>query len=103
MATEVLSLTVTMLGREYRIACRPEEREDLLACARHVDQKMSAIRDGGKVMGHDNIAALAALQIAQEALSARNADGLSVGEIRRKLRDLNQLADEMLAPQEKLF
>ena len=103
MATEVLSLTVTMLGREYRIACRPEEREDLLTCARHVDQKMSAIRDGGKVMGHDNIAALAALQIAQEALSARNADGLSVGEIRRKLRDLNQLADEMLAPQEKLF
>lgn len=103
MASETLSLTVTMLGREYRIACRPEEREDLLACARHVDQKMSAIRDGGKVMGHDNIAALAALQIAQEALSARNADGLSVGEIRRKLRDLNQMADEMLAPQEKLF
>jgi hypothetical protein len=36
-------------------------------------------------------------------MSARNADGLSIGELRRRLRDMNQVADEMLAPQEKLF
>jgi cell division protein ZapA len=101
MTTE--QLTVTVLGREYRVACRPEEMADLLACARYVDQKMSAIRDGGKVVGNDRIAVLAALQIAQEMLGARNADGVSMGEVRRRLRELNALADEMLAPQEKLF
>ena len=101
--SELVSIAVTLLGREYRLACKPEEREDLQSCSRYVDQKMSAIRDGGKVMGHDNIAALAALQIAQEFLTTRNADGLSIGELRRRLRDLNALADEMLAPQEKLF
>jgi hypothetical protein len=54
-------------------------------------------------MGLDNVAALAALQIAQEHMSARTTDGLSVGELRRRLRDMNRIADEMLAPQEKLF
>lgn len=96
-------LTVSVLGREYRVACKPEEMADLLACARYVDQKMAAIRDGGKVVGNDRIAVLAALQIAQEMLTSRNADGISVGEVRRRLRDLNALVDELLAPQEKLF
>jgi cell division protein ZapA len=96
-------LTVTLQGREFRLACRAEEKDDLLHCARFVDQKMAAIRDGGKVMGLDNVAVLAALQITQEYMSARNADGLSVGELRRRLREFNQLADEMLAPQEQLF
>lgn len=100
---DTVSLTVTLQGREFRLACRSEEKDDLLHCARYVDQKMAAIRDGGKVMGLDNVAVLAALQIAQEHMSARAADGLSVGELRRRLRDMNQIADEMLVPQEKLF
>ncbi len=92
-----------MLNREYLLACRPEERAELLACARYVDQKMSAIRDGGKVVGADRIAVLAALQIAQELMNARATDGTAIGEARRRIRELNALADEILAPQEKLF
>ncbi|MEW5879080.1 MAG: cell division protein ZapA [Pseudomonadota bacterium] len=97
------TLTVTILGREYRVACAPEEKDDLLRCARYLDQKMAAIRDTGKVMGADRIAVMAALQIAQELFNAKTGDGLALGDIRRRLRDLNALADEMLAPQEKLF
>ena len=51
----------------------------------------------------DRIAVMAALQIAQELYAARGADGTPVVDVRRKLRELNDLADEMLAPQEKLF
>ncbi|MDZ7653078.1 MAG: cell division protein ZapA [Burkholderiaceae bacterium] len=101
MSTE--QVAVTVLGREYLLACTPEEKADLLACARYVDQKMNAIRDGGKVVGADRIAVLAALQIAQELMNARATDGSAVGEARRRIRDLNALADEILAPQEKLF
>ena len=96
-------LTVTILEREYRLACTPEEKESLLRCAEYVDGKMEAIRSAGKVMGADRIAVMAALQIAQELHGARGADGAPVVEVRRKLRELNDLADEMLAPQEKLF
>ena len=101
MAAE--TLTLTLLDREYRIACAPDERADLLACARYLDQKMLAIRGQGKVVGADRVAVMAALQITQELFRAKNADGLSVGDLKRRLRDLNQLADELLAPQEKLF
>jgi len=96
-------ITLTILGREYRVACRPEERNELLACAHYVDQKMSAIRDGGKVLGADRIAVMAALQIAQELFGSKSTDGSEISDLRRRLRDLTALADEILAPQEKLF
>jgi hypothetical protein len=41
--------------------------------------------------------------VAQELLTARATDGSAVGEARRRIRELNKLADEILAPQEKLF
>lgn len=101
MAAE--EITVTILGRDYRIACAPDERSDLLNCARYVDQKMESIRAGGRVVGTDRIAVLAALQLAQELLSSRTLDGASVADLRRRLREMNAAADELLAPQEKLF
>jgi cell division protein ZapA len=96
-------ITLSILGREYRVACRPEERNELLACAHYVDQKMAAIRDGGKILGADRIAVMAALQIAQDLFGAKGTDGSETAELRRRLRDLTALADEILAPQEKLF
>ncbi len=102
MASEQ-QLNLTIFGREYRVACAPEERDDLIACARYVDMKMSAIRDTGKVMGADRVAVMAALQLAQELFAAKSSGGVSMGEMRRRLKQLNDVADEMLAPQEKLF
>jgi len=97
------SLTLTIFGRDYRIACSPEERADLISCARYVDAKMNDIRDTGKVMGADRVAVMAALQIAQELFSAKAGGGASLGEIKRRMKQLNDMADEMLATQEKLF
>jgi cell division protein ZapA len=96
-------LTVTILEREYRLACTPEEKEALLKCASYVDGKMQAIRSAGKVMGADRVAVMAALQIAHELFSARSADGVEVGELRRRVRDMLHSCDEALLPQEKLF
>jgi cell division protein ZapA len=96
-------LSLSILDREYRLACTEEEKPALLACARYVDDKMRAIREGGKVMGADRIAVMAALQIAHEMFNARSGEGLEVGELRRRLRELGQVCDEALLPQERLF
>jgi len=96
-------LTLTILDREYRLACKPEEKEALVKCATYVDQKMQEIRGAGKVMGADRVAVMAALQIAHELFSARSADGVDVGALRRRARDMVQACDEALLPQEKLF
>lgn len=96
-------LTVTILEREYRLACTPEEKESLLKCASYVDGKMQAIRSAGKVMGADRVAVMAALQIAHELLSAKSADGIELGDLQRRVHELLQSCDEALLPQEKLF
>jgi len=46
---------------------------------------------------------LVALQLAQELFGMRNADGIPLADLRRRLRELNDLAADMLAPQERLF
>ena len=91
------------MGREYRLACAPDEKAALLHCAQYVDGKMMAIKDAGKVMGADRIAVMAALQIAHELFNTRDGAGVEVGELRRRLRELLQTCDEALLPQEKLF
>jgi len=96
-------LTVTILEREYRLACTPDEKESLLRCASYVDGKMQAIRSAGKVMGADRVAVMAALQIAVELFSAKSADGIELGELRQRMQDLLRSCDEALLPQEKLF
>ncbi|MEP6608995.1 MAG: cell division protein ZapA [Burkholderiaceae bacterium] len=97
------NLSVSILGREYRLACTPDEKESLLKSAELVDAKMQTIREAGKVMGADRIAVMAALQFAHELLSTRRGDGVEVGDLRRRVRDLLQVCDEALLPQEKLF
>jgi cell division protein ZapA len=96
-------LTVTILEREYRLACTPEEKESLLKCASYVDGRMQAIRAAGKVMGADRIAVMAALQIAHDLLSARGAGAIDTGELQQRIRALTSACEEALLPQEKLF
>jgi cell division protein ZapA len=96
-------LSVTILEREYRLACTPDEKESLLRCAAYVDERMQTIRSAGKVMGADRIAVMAALQIAHELFSARSADGVDLGDLRRRVRDMLHSCDDALLPQEKLF
>jgi cell division protein ZapA len=96
-------LTVTILDREYRLACTPEEKESLLKCASYVDGRMQAIRAAGKVMGADRIAVMAALQIAHDLMSARGADAIDTGELQQRIRAMTSACEEALLPQEKLF
>ncbi len=100
-------LNVTILGRDYRLTCVPEERDALLAAVAYVDERMHAIRDANKISGTDRIAVLAALNIANELLSNRSpadiASDLAFNEFRRRIQSIDAVLDTALAPQEKLF
>jgi cell division protein ZapA len=61
--------TVQILEKEYLVACKEDERDELAASARYLDRKMREIRDSGKVIGADRIAVMAALNIAHELLT----------------------------------
>lgn len=97
-------IDVTILGREYTMACSTEEKPALLAAVRHVDVLMQRIQGSGKVSSNERIAVMAALQIAGELLAMRAPDGplggLAVGEFKRRIDDMNFLLDEALTSQE---
>ncbi len=60
------AVTVTIMGKEYKIACCEDEKEGLLNSARELDKQMREIRDSGKVTSPDRIAVLAALNLTHE-------------------------------------
>lgn len=68
------SVTVHIMGREYNIACPPEEQEHLIASAEYLHERMSAIRRRGRSMGVERIAIMAALNMARELLAEDRAE-----------------------------
>lgn len=75
MSESVAPVTIRILDREYQIACREDEREDLVAAAELVHERMRETRSQGKVIGTDRIAVMAALNIAHELLVLRELEG----------------------------
>jgi cell division protein ZapA len=59
-------VSLTILGKEYKIACAPDEQNDLIQSARQLDAQMRQMRDSGKVTGAEKIAVMAALNLAHE-------------------------------------
>jgi cell division protein ZapA len=65
------TINVTIMGREFRVACPDDEREELLQSVSYLDKKMREIRDSGKVIGSERVAIMAALNITHELLTTR--------------------------------
>ena len=65
-------VNVKILEKEYEISCPANERADLLDSAEVLNGKMREIRDSGKVVGLDRIAVMAALNLANDLLKARD-------------------------------
>ena len=67
------------MGKEYRIACPEEEKENLRASASLLNDKLNEIKQQGSVIGTERIAIMAALNmshdlISNQALTEENAD-----------------------------
>ena len=103
MKSDARGIEVTILDRKLRIACKEEERQDLLKAVDYLDVKMREIRGGGKVMGGERVAILAALNIAHELLSTRPGSGFDMSEFKRRMRHMAAVIDEAMSAQEDLF
>jgi cell division protein ZapA len=62
---------VSILDREFMVAAPEGEQADLRESARQLDARMREIRDGGRVVGTDRIAIMAALNLTHELLEAQ--------------------------------
>ena len=64
------TVTVTILDKDYQVACPPEQEAELVVSASYLDKQMRSIRENGRVIGLERIAVMAALNISHELLQA---------------------------------
>jgi cell division protein ZapA len=88
-------VVVNLLGKEFMVACPPEERDSLVAAAAYLDRKMREIQGSGRVIGTERTAIMAALNIAHELIELRAHGGLS-DDMRGRLKFLQSKIDAAL-------
>ena len=66
-----VTLDVSLLGRDFKVACKESERAELSDAVALLDRRMREIREGGKIAGAERIAVMAALNLAHDLLRER--------------------------------
>ena len=111
---ETKGTTISVMGREFRVAAPDGEERQLVASVELLNKKMKEIRDSGKVVGNERIAIMVALNIAHEHLQAQQGttakvsaktQNISVDEefVRRKMLEMESMIEKAISDQEKLF
>ena len=103
MSADPKGLQITLMGRQYRVACAPDEQEGLLKAVDYLDRKMQEVRDNGKVIGHERIAIMAALNITHEFLTTKVGGAFDIAEIRRRMASMETVLERALSEQNELF
>lgn len=102
MSTEAHSLQINIMGREFRVACKPDEEKSLREAVDYLNLKMKEIESQGKITGIDRVAIMAALNITHEFLATRFGD-FDVSSFKRRMTVIENIVDEALAAQDELF
>jgi cell division protein ZapA len=107
-AREKGAVTISLLGREFRVACPEGEERQLLASVDFLNRKLKEVRDTGKVVGNERIAIMAALNIAHEHMSnpgkGSTPAGLDAAAVKRRIVAMQEaLESALVADQENLF
>lgn len=103
MSKEPKGLDVSIMGREFRVACSENERQALLEAVAYLDKKMREIKETGKLVGAERIAIMAALNITHELLSTRIKGGFDIGEFKRRMNSMQDAIDQAMSEQDELF
>ena len=114
MPNEANYLDITLLGKEYRVACPPAEHDALLAAVAYVDEKMHDIAEKTKSNISERIAVMAALNIAHEHLSQKHPANeivpvggteteLDFDAVKRRISHMEAELEAVLAPQDSLL
>lgn len=96
------TLDIKLCGKEYRVACKPEDREGLLEAVAFLDAKLTELGARTNASG-EKLAVMTALNIAHEYLLFQRAGGFDLPSLKRRIGAMNSRVEEALAEQENLF
>ena len=111
----MVTLDVTLLGRDYKVACKPGEEAELRDAVAFLDRRMRDIRESSKTSSTDRIAVMAALNLVHELQRARTPSAagpeaatpaalVDAAAARRRIASMRSAIEQVLMPgQEKLL
>ena len=94
-------VNISIMGRDFSVACPPHEQEDLLEAARFLDKNMKEIQKSGKIIGAERCAIMAALNITNDLLKLQKSTA-GQEKVQEKLAHLQSRIDEALQEAEAL-
>ena len=68
--TDSQPINISILDKDYKVACPVGEQAALIESAKYLDSKMREVRDSGSIIGAERIAVITALNMANELLNA---------------------------------
>jgi cell division protein ZapA len=95
-------VSVSILGKEYQVACPEEEKQALIESAQLLHQNMEEIRSSGKVVGLDRIAVMAALNLAHDLIKLQNTDDNDTEVVNQKIMQVNDRVSAFLNEERQL-
>ena len=96
------TLTISIMNKEFQVACPEGEEEALQRAARYLSEQMQEIRQSGKAVGMDRIAIMTALNMSHELLSGQSKVHTSQDYAKLRIRALNDRLENAIADGKQL-
>jgi len=90
-------VSIHIMGNEYHVASPEDEIAKLEQAARALDTRMREIKEGGRVMGLEKVAVMAALNLSYELMHGETTSLEETNEINQRIQKLQQKVDTALA------
>ena len=91
------SVNIHIMGNEYHVASPENEIENLEVAARALDKRMKEIKQGGKIVGLERIAVMAALNLSYELMFGDSTSAEETVAINQRIQKLQDKVDGALA------
>mgnify|MGYP003312496714 CR=1 FL=1 len=84
------TMAVKIMDKEYHVSCPVGEEDALKQSARKLSNHMKEISEGGRVVGLDRIAVMAALNISGEMIAAEEANSTHRKNVDKRLQTIKK-------------
>jgi cell division protein ZapA len=91
------AFTVNILGRDFQIACPPEEEESLRRSARHLTTQMEELKTRAPSLPYERLAVLAALNTTHDFLKKAQEVSTTESMSTREIKQLEKKIDSALS------
>ena len=96
------TLAVKIMDKEYHVSCPVGKEDALKQSARKLSKHMKEISEGGRVVGLDRIAVMAALNISGEMIAAEEANSTYRKNVDKRLQSIKKSLVEAMVDGKQL-